>query len=200
MPALEVPPPKAAEKVNVAKLQREQMMKHVAESLVKLVESLKGKGERVWEMMTRLDQDGNGTLSYQEIRWCLKDLKVNLTNEEQSILVHAFDQDDSGSIDYVEFFNVLTGLTAAQEIIGRLDDSKLAAAASIGAAVSAAGEEEVEMPPRTFPNYGINPPGTSFGIKAGITGWIFPEDENISKYDAPGLKDPSPTTQMLRNG
>lgn len=105
----------------------------------------------------------------QEIRWCLKDMKVNLSAEEQNILVHAFDQDNSGQvlatsrrfnrlyyamyygttldyasqlwlnlnlkaavvrlrmyvawfdlsgqIDYVEFYNVLTGITEAQAII-----------------------------------------------------------------------------------
>lgn len=182
MPPLVVPPNKPAPKLNVQRLQREAMMEHVSQSLIKLVDSLKGKGERVWEMMTRLDQDGNGTLSHQEIRWCLKDMKCFLTPEEESILIHSFDQDGTGDIDYVEFYNVLTGVTETQAILGKLDDTKLAATASIGAAIASAGEEEVEMPPRTFPNYAVNPFGTSYVHKAGGTGWIFPEDQNIRKY------------------
>lgn len=200
MPPLDVPAPKAAEKLNVARLQREQMMEHVSQSLFRLVDTLKGKGERVWEMMTRLDQNGDGTLSYQEIRWCLKDMKVNLSAEEQNILVHAFDQDNSGQIDYVEFYNVLTGITEAQAIISKFDDSKLAAAANIGAAIASAGEEEVEMPPRTFPNYGLNPLGTTYGTKVGTTGWIFPEDQNIQKYETEAMAAASPGTKMLRGG
>ena len=69
MPPLDVPAPKAAEKLNgvpktvnvycsgfmaltyglsaVARLQREQMMEHVSQSLFRLVDTLKGKGERV---------------------------------------------------------------------------------------------------------------------------------------------------------
>ena len=96
------------------------------------------------------------------------------------------------------------------------------------------------MPPRTFPNYGLNPLGTTYGAhsplnisvngycrpcpadvvsvccvyciaslaewatvagtKVGTTGWIFPEDQNIQKYETEAMAAASPGTKMLRGG
>jgi len=71
-------------------------------------EELEAVMKGVFEMA---DEDGNGTLSREEFRTCLKSADLGLTRKEMNLLLSECDYDNDGRISYNEFvplcFNIL---------------------------------------------------------------------------------------------
>lgn len=68
------------------------------------------------EIFTAADTDASGTLDPEEFSRCLRDVKVDLTDEEVNFLLANVDTNDDGVIDFVEFqplaFNLLVQVMA----------------------------------------------------------------------------------------
>ena len=58
--------------------------------------------EHVRQVFTKLDADGNGTLSFEEIRNGFTE-HYAMSSEELEDILRIWDQDGSGDIDYSEF-------------------------------------------------------------------------------------------------
>ncbi|KNC55473.1 uncharacterized protein AMSG_01737 [Thecamonas trahens ATCC 50062] len=69
----------------------------------------------VREMFARFDADGNGTLSRDEMAMVLSELDRGCTPEDVETLMTELDEDQSGEIDFDEFFNGLTSLISSRE-------------------------------------------------------------------------------------
>ena len=80
----------------------------VHECLDRLVAELRSRHGTVHEMLRRLDRNRDGQLSRDELRQGLFEMGVQLSMSELDSVMRAFDRDHSGSIDYLEFYTVLT--------------------------------------------------------------------------------------------
>ena len=77
------------------------------EVLDRLVETLQARHEAVYEMLKRLDVNGDGQLDRSEIRRGLLGMRIALTSSELDSVIHAFDTTGKGSINYLEFYHVI---------------------------------------------------------------------------------------------
>ncbi|XP_049290854.1 troponin C, isoallergen Bla g 6.0101-like isoform X2 [Anopheles funestus] len=55
------------------------------------------------------DKEGNGYITTQVLREILKELDDNLTNEDLDMMIEEIDSDGSGTVDFDEFMEVMTG-------------------------------------------------------------------------------------------
>ena len=58
---------------------------------------------QIHDMFHKYDRTGRGALSRQDFLGVLKDLKFELNEFEEKLLVHRFDKNNDGYIDYYEF-------------------------------------------------------------------------------------------------
>ena len=86
----------------------------VHECLDRLVAELQSRQGTVHEMLRRLDRNRDGQLGRDELRQGLSELGLQLSMSEIDSVMRAFDRDHSGSIDYLEFYTVLTKHRARQ--------------------------------------------------------------------------------------
>jgi hypothetical protein len=86
----------------------------VRESLDRLCAELASKHELVYELLQRLDRNGDGRLSRDELRHGLSSLGVSLKQWELDEVIAAFDKNGDGSVDYVEFYTLLSKHHAAE--------------------------------------------------------------------------------------
>ena len=63
--------------------------------------------EAVFQLLQRMDANGDGVLSRSEIRSGLLDLRIALTSSELDSVMRLFDKHGNGSIDYHEFYHVI---------------------------------------------------------------------------------------------
>ena len=72
--------------------------------------------EALAEIFQAADEDGSGTLDPEEFARCLRQVKIDLTNEEINYLLANVDANDDGVIDFREFqplaFNLLVQVMA----------------------------------------------------------------------------------------
>jgi Ca2+-binding EF-hand superfamily protein len=80
----------------------------VREALERLVGELRTKHSSVYEMLERMDRNKDGILSLFDIHGGLAEMGVRLTATELDSVLWAFDKDQTGRIDYLEFYTVLT--------------------------------------------------------------------------------------------
>ena len=70
------------------------------------------------EVFASADADGSGTLDREEFAQCLRDVQVDLTEEEINFLLASVDENDDGVIDFQEFqplaFNLLAQVMAGE--------------------------------------------------------------------------------------
>lgn len=55
------------------------------------------------------DKEGNGYITTQVLREILKELDDNLTNDDLDMMIEEIDSDGSGTVDFDEFMEVMTG-------------------------------------------------------------------------------------------
>jgi hypothetical protein len=72
-----------------------------------LLNELRRKDMTVKEMFRRMDVDGDGSLSRHEIRRGVIELGIRMGRNDLNRLLLAFDQDNSGLVDYYEILQVL---------------------------------------------------------------------------------------------
>ena len=77
-------------------------------ALDRLVSELSGRHSSVYEMLQRLDRNGDGLVSREELRSGLLGLGLVLGMSELDALMRVFDTNMSGRIDFREFYTVLT--------------------------------------------------------------------------------------------
>ena len=77
------------------------------EVLDRLVEALQARHEAVYDMLKRLDVNGDGQLDKAEIRRGLLGMRIALTSSELDSVIRAFDTQGKGSINYLEFYHVI---------------------------------------------------------------------------------------------
>ena len=77
------------------------------EVLDRLVEQLQARHEAVFDMLKRLDVNGDGQLDKAEIRRGLLGMRIALTSSELDSVIRAFDTQGKGSINYLEFYHVI---------------------------------------------------------------------------------------------
>lgn len=81
------------------------------------------------KMFRRLDDDGNHTLTQEELTEVLKQFGLELTEEEVGEVFSSFDEDGSGSINYNEFLDKLRPemteprVAIVEEAFAKLDES-----------------------------------------------------------------------------
>ena len=80
----------------------------VRRALDRLVDELSGRHSSVYEMLQRLDRNGDGLLSREEMRTGLLGMGVPLAAPELDSLMRVFDTNMSGRIDFREFYSVIT--------------------------------------------------------------------------------------------
>ena len=80
---------------------------------VKLVEDIaakvEGKSKYIRKVFRDFDEDFDGTVNHNEFKKGLEHLGVKLDDRKFDMLLKLVDQDGSGSVDYLEFSNVLKG-------------------------------------------------------------------------------------------
>ena len=77
------------------------------EVLDRLVEQLQSRHDSVFDMLKRLDVNGDGELDRAEIRRGLLGMRIALTSSELDSVIHAFDKSGTGTINYMEFYDVI---------------------------------------------------------------------------------------------
>jgi len=65
----------------------------------------------IQEAFQFFDQDGDGTITAEELRLCMKKLGEELTEEEIEEMLKEADSDGNGEIEYAEFVKLITGQT-----------------------------------------------------------------------------------------
>jgi len=75
-------------------------------ALDKLVAQVLAKGN-IYEVFEKFDQNGDKTLSKDEMRVGLRSIGCSLLPIELDAVIRAFDADGNDSIDYVEFYSIL---------------------------------------------------------------------------------------------
>merc|ERR1712157_18077 len=63
----------------------------------------------IQEAFQFFDQDGDGTITAEELRLCMKKLGEELTEEEIEEMLKEADSDGNGEIEYAEFAKLITG-------------------------------------------------------------------------------------------
>ena len=75
---------------------------------------LEAKQEWVYELLQRLDRNGDDRLSRDGLRHGLRSMGVSLLPSELDSVMRAFDRNTDGTVDYVELYTVLSEHRAAQ--------------------------------------------------------------------------------------
>lgn len=94
---------------------------------VKLVEDIaakvEGKSKYIRKVFRDFDEDFDGTVNHQEFKKGLEHLGVKLDDKKFEMLLKLVDQDGSGSVDYLEFSNVLKGqdMQVGMQVGGSVD-------------------------------------------------------------------------------
>ena len=77
------------------------------EVLDRLVEQLQSRHDSVFDMLKRLDVNGDGELDRAEIRRGLLGMRIALTSSELDSVINAFDKSGTGTINYMDFYQVI---------------------------------------------------------------------------------------------
>jgi len=123
---------------------------------VKLVEDIaakvEGKSKYIRKVFRDFDEDFDGTVNHEEFKKGLEHLGVKLDDKKFNMLLKLVDQDESGSVDYLEFSNVLKGQDMQiGNQIGGTEDPKLAALRSQGGEPAPAPASSLPPPPGPAP-------------------------------------------------
>ncbi|CAE7819009.1 GFT1 [Symbiodinium sp. CCMP2592] len=79
------------------------------EIIQRLANSLRRGGYRPQDLFSKLDADGSGRLSRQELLSIVLRFEPGLTPTEQDAIFQRFDADNSGCISWAEFWNTIQG-------------------------------------------------------------------------------------------
>ena len=66
------------------------------------------KKSKVWDIFLTVSQDGNGFISRVELRHVMMNLGEKISEEECDAMVDEADIDGDGSINYEEFYSMMT--------------------------------------------------------------------------------------------
>lgn len=138
---------------------------------VKLVDEIaakvEGKSKYIRKVFRDFDEDFDGTVNHEEFKKGLEHLGVKLDQKKFEMLLRLVDQDGSGSVDYLEFSNVLKGQDMQIGVqIGGAEDPKLDAMRAQAAAANAPQPAPTLAPARKMSNGGGGgPPPLAIGFK-----------------------------------
>eukprot|EP00439_Symbiodinium_sp_Y106_P043196 s723_g5.t1 len=89
---------------------REALQRKLADEIIqRLANSLRRGGYRPQDLFSKLDADGSGRLSRQELLSIVLRFEPGLTPTEQDAIFQRFDADNSGCISWAEFWNTIQG-------------------------------------------------------------------------------------------
>eukprot|EP00440_Ansanella_granifera_P005419 gb/GFBE01005881.1/.p1 GENE.gb/GFBE01005881.1/~~gb/GFBE01005881.1/.p1 ORF type:complete len:702 (+),score=170.27 gb/GFBE01005881.1/:1-2106(+) len=74
----------------------------------------KDKGRKAKEEFRKMDKDGDGTLSLEEMKLLLRKGNPRMSDEELQLLFASIDDDDSGTLEFDEFVDFITGNNAKE--------------------------------------------------------------------------------------
>ena len=70
---------------------------------------LRRQRDDVKSVFRKIDTDGSGLIDFREFMRAMKELRIDLTEDEGHQLFRRFDLDDSGEISYREFISFVDG-------------------------------------------------------------------------------------------
>ncbi|OLQ07095.1 hypothetical protein AK812_SmicGene9560 [Symbiodinium microadriaticum] len=89
---------------------REALQRKLADEIIqRLANSLRRGGYRPQDLFSKLDADGSGRLSRQELLSIILRFEPGLTPTEQDAIFQRFDADNSGCVSWSEFWNTIQG-------------------------------------------------------------------------------------------
>jgi calmodulin len=74
------------------------------------------KVEELRKAFALFDRDGTGSIDRYELEQCLHSVGIHPTPAEMDALYSSMDQDNDGTIDFVEFLNAMIGTFEEQEL------------------------------------------------------------------------------------
>eukprot|EP00435_Cladocopium_sp_Y103_P060655 s755_g22.t1 len=96
---------------------RAALQRKVADDIVQRISaSLRRGGYKPQDLFSKLDADGSGQLSRQELLSIVLRLEPGLSPAEQEAIFQRFDADGSGSVSWAEFWETIQGGGAAQPL------------------------------------------------------------------------------------
>ncbi|CAE6971904.1 unnamed protein product [Symbiodinium natans] len=89
---------------------RAALQRKLADEIIqRLATSLRRGGYRPQDLFSKLDADGSGQLSRQELLSIILRFESGLTPQEQDAIFQRFDADNSGCVSWSEFWNTIQG-------------------------------------------------------------------------------------------
>ena len=75
------------------------------------------------ESFSRFDQNGDGSISREELKIIMKDLGQNLSDRELNRMIEEVDKNNSGTIEFPEFLAMIKGKIQAVDISKEIEEA-----------------------------------------------------------------------------
>lgn len=85
-------------------VKNKECLRNALDTIVRIIRET---GQTEWEVFQKIDADGSGQLSKQELLSALRKMGCKLMPIEMDAVLRVFDRDGSGAVDFMDFYEVI---------------------------------------------------------------------------------------------